>query len=74
MNNSQLENLLKITASRLGTTPEALKAAAESGQLNSVLGNAQGAERLQQVLSNPEEAKKLLSSPQAKRLLDLLGK
>ena len=74
MNNNQLENLLKITAARLGTTPEALKAAAEQGQLNSLLGNNPGAQRLQQVLSDPEEAKKLLSSPQAKRLFDLLGK
>lgn len=74
MNNNQLENLLKITASRLGTTPDALKAAAENGQLNQVLGNNAEASKFQQVLSDPEAAKKLLSTPQAQKLIDMLNK
>ena len=73
LNNNQLENLLKITASRLGTTPEALKTAAESGQLDKIVGGNQASE-LQKVLSDPEAAKKLLSSPQAQKLLELFGK
>ncbi len=74
MNNNQLENLLKIAAERLGTSPDALKKAAESGQLDKVIGNSQDASEFQRVLSDPEAAKKLLSSPQAQKLLELFGK
>ena len=39
MNNNQLENLLKITAERLGTTPQALKNAAQKGDMGKILGS-----------------------------------
>lgn len=76
MNNNQLENLLKITAQRLGTTPEALKTAAESGQIGNLVGGGGGKESdmLQKVLSDPQAAQKLLSSPQAQKLIEMLGK
>lgn len=73
MNNNQLENLLKVTASRLGTTPEALKSAAESGQLNKVIGQNADTSKFQQVLNDPEAAKKLLSTPQAQKLMELFN-
>lgn len=69
MNNNQLENLLKITAERLGTSPEALKNAAQSGDMGKILGSAPESEHLKKVLSDPEAAKKLLSSPQAQQLI-----
>lgn len=74
MDNNRLEALLKLTAQRMGSTPEALKEAAQNGDLNQVLGNigqAEG-EAVQKVLSDPDAAKKLLSSPQAQALLKLL--
>lgn len=72
--NSKLEALLKITAQRLGSTPEALKQAAQNGELSQLLGNATQSESaaMQKVLSDPEAAKKLLSSPQAQALLKML--
>lgn len=74
-NNNQLEALLKITAQRMGTTPEALKSAAESGELNKVLGGMSGNESaaMQKVLSDPQAAQKLLSSPQAQKLMQMFG-
>lgn len=72
MNNNQLENLLKITASRLGTTPDALKSAAQKGEMDKVLGSVPESEHIRKVLSDPEAAKKLLSSPEAQKLLSLL--
>lgn len=69
MNNNQLENLLKITAERLGTTPQALKSAAENGDMGKILGSVPESEQLKKVLSDPDAAKKLLSTPQAQQLL-----
>ena len=69
---AQLEALLKLTSQRLGTTPESLKQAAESGQLSGMLGDAPPA--LQQALASPQAAQELLASPQAQKLLRLLQK
>lgn len=73
MGNKQLEQLLKITASRMNTTPEALKNAAQNGDLSNLMGGAnnQETEAMQKVLSDPEAAKKLLSSPQAQKLMQM---
>ena len=73
--NNQFENMLKITAERLGTTPDALKQAAQNGTMGQILGkDSQESAALQKVLSDPEAAKKLLSSPQAKKLMDMFSK
>lgn len=74
MDNSRLDALLKLTAQRMGSTPEALKQAAQNGDLNRVMGNMTGEQNqaMQKVLSDPEAAKKLLSTPQAQALLKLL--
>lgn len=74
LNQNQLEALLKVTAGRLGTTPEALKQAAQNGDLSQMLGQNDQSTALQKVLSDPEAAKKLLSTPQAKKLLQMLQK
>lgn len=72
--NSRLESLLKMTADRLGSTPEALKQAAQNGTLSDMIGNLPGSDSaaMQKVLSDPEAAKKLLSTPQAQKLLQML--
>lgn len=72
--NSRLESLLKMTADRLGSTPEALKQAAQNGTLSDMIGNMPGSDSaaIQKVLSDPEAAKKLLSTPQAQKLLQML--
>lgn len=74
LNSAQLEALLKLTSKRLGTTPQALKQAAQNGDLSQMLGNAGQTESaaLQRVLSDPAAAQKLLSSPQAQKLLKML--
>lgn len=73
-NQAQLEAMLKLTAGRLGTTPQALKEAAENGNLSQMLGQNETSAALQRVLSDPEAAKKLLSTPQAQKLLQMLQK
>jgi len=72
-NNNQLENLLKTAAARLGTTPEELKRAAQNGDLSRAMGNAnsQDAAAMNKVLSDPDAAKKLMSSEQAQKLMKM---
>lgn len=74
VDSGRLESLLKITAERLGSTPEALKQAAQNGTLSEMLGNVPGSESaaMQKVLSDPDAAKKLLATPQAQKLLQML--
>ena len=74
-NNNQLEKLLQVTAQRMGTTPEDLKTAAQNGDLSRMMGSmgAKESAAMQKVLTDPEAAKKLLSTPQAQKLLELLG-
>ena len=77
MNENQLQALLKLAAERLQTTPEKLRVAAERGDLKSITGSADSspqAEQLRRVLSDPEAAKKLLSTPAAQKLFEALGK
>lgn len=74
MDNGRLEALLNLTAQRLGSTPQALREAAQNGDLSKMLGNVSQTEgeAMQKVLSDPEAAKKLLSTPQAQMLLKML--
>lgn len=67
-----LEDLLRQAAQRLGTTPQALRQAAQRGDLSHLGGGGPQAEALQKVLADPQAAQKLLSTPQAKKLLELL--
>lgn len=71
-----MQSLLKLAAERLGTTPEKLRTAAEKGDLQNIAGNAEQpqAEQLRRVLSDPEAAKKLLSTPAAQKLFEAFGK
>ena len=68
-----MEALLRAAAGRLGTTPQALRRAAENGELlNSLRQKGQGPQ-LEQVLSDPQAARRLLESPQGQSLLRSLG-
>lgn len=70
-NQDELQNLLKIAAQRLGTQPEQLKQQAENGTLQKMLSqlSANDAAKLQQVLSDQNAAKRLLSTPQAQMFM-----
>ena len=74
MNEREIQSLLALAAKRLHTTPEALRAAA-NGDLQNIMGgqNNAAASQLNRVLSDPEAAKKLLSTPAAQKLFEALG-
>ena len=61
--NSSLEKLLAAAARSLGTRPQDLQKAAQNGSLDQILQQA-----------NPQDAEKLLSTPQAQALFQMLMK
>ena len=73
--NKQVENLLNQVSSHLGKTPDELKKAAINGNMDTVLNNLDKNEslKIQQILSDKNLSSKLLSTPQAQKLMkDLL--
>lgn len=71
----QLELLLRQASKQLGVTPQQLKNAAQSGQLDSIISgmNAGDSDKFRKVLSDPNAANRMLSSPQAQKLLQMLS-
>ena len=75
MNEREMQALLALAAKRLNTTPEALRSAAENGDLHNITcnRNSAAAAQLQRILSDPGAAKKLLSTPAAQKLFQALN-
>lgn len=75
MNPQNLDLLLKVVSSKLGTTPENLKQQLESGKFDSALNsmNSSDAAKFQQVLQNPQLMEKFMSAPQAQSLYKKMG-
>lgn len=73
--NKNLQNLLSQLSKQLNSSESEIKAAAEKGDIGSVLKNADSetAQKIESVLSDPEQTKRLLESPQAKAILDMLS-
>ncbi len=73
LSQAQLNLLLKMAGKKLGTNPETLRKALESGNADYLLNQTKGSnDQLKQLISNPELANKLMESPQAKELLKKL--
>lgn len=72
----RLENLVNTTSKHLNTSPEELKNAAQSGNMQKLFSQMSPtqAQQLQKILSDEDAAKKLLSTPQAQALLRRLSK
>ncbi|HIZ55443.1 MAG TPA: hypothetical protein H9671_04460 [Firmicutes bacterium] len=77
LSEAQMNALLKMAGSKLGTSPEALKQQLSTGKLDPHILQNMGAngDKLQQVLQHPELANQMLNSPEAQQLLkQLFGK
>ena len=75
-NNEKAENLLNKVSQYLGKNSSELKNAAQNGDMSKVLNNlnAEDSQKIQKVLTDKNLATKLLSTPQAQKLIkDLLG-
>lgn len=73
-NQQQLNEILKSLSQKLNTTPENLKSAVEQGNLQDITKtmDSSQAEKLNKVLSDPNMAQKLMSTPQAQELMKKL--
>lgn len=76
LNPQALNALLSVASKKLGATPEQLQKQLQNGTFDQALGNMpqNEAAMLQQALSNPKTAEKILSSPQAKAIYEKLSK
>ena len=75
-NNPKFENLLKSVSDKLGKSPEELKKASETGNVENLLGNLNpnDAQKIKKILADKNAANKILSTPQAQSLIKkLLG-
>lgn len=72
MNEEQLRAMLKQAAGKLGMSENKLMQNAQNGKLAQSLGSTHN-EALKKALSDPEEAKRLLSTPQAQKLMQMLS-
>lgn len=70
-NGKGMEELLRQASKQVGTSPQQLKQQVESGKMEEVMKKLpkQQAEHFQHLLNHPEQAKKLLETPQAKMLM-----
>ncbi|SDB33287.1 hypothetical protein SAMN02910317_01624 [Ruminococcaceae bacterium FB2012] len=68
--------LLSLAASKFGTTPEQLEAMLKSGKADRAVSGLpkDQQDKLRAALADPEAAKKVLSSPQARSLMEKLKK
>lgn len=67
--------ILGELSEKLGLSQQQIESAANSGDIKNMLQNADKAQvkQIENILSDPEKAKKLLESPQAQALLKLFG-
>lgn len=62
MKDSQIEQLLNLAAAKLNMTPEQLKTAASSGDMNAVLGRLDktSAEKVKRAMNNKQVTEELM--------------
>ena len=70
-----INNLLSQLSKKLGVSSNEITSAAQKGDVQSLLKNADAEEAKQfnAVLSDPEKTKQILNSPQAKAIMKLLS-
>lgn len=73
-NNEQINSLINQLSQRLNADSNEVRAALQKGNLDKVLSNMdkKQADKIGQILSDPEESKKILSTPQAQALIKKL--
>ena len=75
MKEKNINKLISSLSKQLGVSENQIKDAAQNGNVNDILKNADSneTEKIKSVLNDPEKTKKILNSPQAQALIKLLG-
>lgn len=73
-NNEQINSLINQLSQRLGADSQQVKEALQKGNLDKVLQNMDQsqAQKIGAILSDPEQSKKVLGTPQAQALIKKL--
>lgn len=73
-NNEQINSLINQLSERLNADSSQVKDALQKGNIDKVLENMdqKQAQKISQILSDPEQSKKVLSTPQAQALIKKL--
>ncbi len=73
-NNEQINSLINMLSERLNADSSQVRDALQKGNLDKVLQNMNPAQaqKIGAILSDPEESKKVLSTPQAQALIKKL--
>lgn len=73
--NKNINKLLEELSRKMGVSQNDIKSAAQSGDIQNLLGksNTENADKINEILNNPQKTKQVLSSPQAQALLKLLN-
>lgn len=75
MKEKNINKLISSLSKQLGVSENQIKDAAQNGNVNDILKNADSnqTDKIKSVLNDPEKTKELLNSPQAQALIKLLG-
>ncbi|MDO4748033.1 MAG: hypothetical protein Q4A12_02525 [Eubacteriales bacterium] len=73
-NNEQINSLVDMLAQRLNADSTQVRTALEKGKLDKVLQHMdqKQAQKISDILSDPEQSKKVLSTPQAQAIIKKL--
>lgn len=75
MKEKNINKLISNLSKQLGVSENQIKNAAQNGNVNDMLKNANSnqTDKIKSVLNDPEKTKQILNSPQAQALIKLLG-
>ena len=75
MKENNINKLISSLSKQLGVSENQIKDAAQNGNVNDILKNADSnqTDKIKSVLNDPEKTKEILNSPQAQALIKLLG-
>lgn len=75
MKEKNINKLISSLSKQLGVSENQIKNAAQNGDVNDMLKNADSnqTDKIKSVLNDPEKTKEILNSPQAQALIKLLG-
>ncbi len=75
MENKNQNDFLSMLSGKLGKSPEEIKKSAQSGNLDYLTSNLSPEQqrKVKEVLSNPEQTKKIMENPQVQALIRMLS-
>lgn len=73
--NKNMNKLINELSKKLGVSSDKIQSAAENGNVNEILksSDSSNARKMEDILKDPQKTKEILNSPQAKKLLKILG-